>query len=301
MRQGISFTQYFTEHLGVSVNKFLTEAKFRWLTDDELKVCADELEEFKKNDKIINYFSEKQVRNAEYGHKYYVKMKNPFYDTHKFSATFDGDENNQTRVENEEYVECIGIADKFGRIFLQNVWEKDEPAYIEYKKPEVKVNASGYKYKTKEGWYITRKKLDVYNVKTWYSGKYNESPYYFTNDKISHGVWGKYIDDDVIYVIDLSNVPSEIYKINKQIAIDKEAEEKLKQAAEDNKKFWGERKDYKYYGLINTWGNNIPKEVQQAWSDKDAKWFTKDLNNSGTYYEMWSDKYKLYYRVDSSD
>ena len=285
----------------ISLQSYITEAKFKGLSSDELQVCNDELAEFKKNENIVSKFSETKVTNPEYGNKYYVKMKNPFADPHKFSKTFNGTKQYSEPVETEDYIECIGIADKFGRIFLQNVWETDKPAYIEYKKAERKTSKSGYKYVTKEGWYMTRKEIDVYNVKPWYSGKRGEGPLYFTDENISHGVWAKYINDDVIYVIDLSKIPVEIERISKKIADDKKAEEKRKKAEENDKKFWDDRKDYVNYGIANSWGDDIPDPVKKALADKSAKWFTVDLNPSGTYREEWCDTYKLYYSVDSSD
>lgn len=285
----------------IPLQSYISEAKFKDLSDDELQICKDELEEFKKNKNIVNRFSEYGVTKPEYGCKYYVKMKNPFADKHKFSKVYNGETQYSEQVETEEYIECIGIADKFGRIFLQNIWEKDEPAYIEYKKTERKVSKSGYKYTTKEGWYLTRKGIDVYNVKPWWSGKRGEGPLYFTDEKISHGIWAKFINDDVKYVIDLSKVPAEVERITKQIEADKEAEEKRRKAEEDNKKFWDERKNYTYYGSVNTWGDKTPEPVKKALADKNAKWFVVSLNKSGTYKQEWCDTYKLYYSIDSSD
>ena len=280
------------------LRQYICEAKFKGLNADELKVLDDELKEILKNESHFSKLNQKNNIKVEYGHKYYVEMNNPFADTRKFSANSESGTQAQ-QVETDGKIQCIGIGDKFGRIFLQNVWEFDEPAYIEYKKAEKKVMNNGYVLYTKEGWYITRKKLNAYKVKKWFSGKRGESPFYFTEKNISNGIWGVNITDCIRCIFDLSDYPEKIDKIFDKIKKDKESEEKRKEAEANNKKFWDERKDYKNYGLANTWGENTPEEVKKAWNDKNAKWFYVTLGNC--YREEWCDTYKLYYSVDSSD
>lgn len=280
------------------LRQYICEAKFKGLNADELKVLDDELKEILKNESHFSKLNQKNNIKVEYGHKYYVEMSNPFADTRKFSANSESGTQAQ-QVETDGKIQCIGIGDKFGRIFLQNVWELDEPAYIEYKKAEKKVMNNGYVLYTKEGWYITRKKLNAYKVKKWFSGKRGESPFYFTEKNISNGIWGVNITDCVRCIFDLSDYPEKIDKIFDKIKKDKESEEKRKEAEANNKKFWDERKDYKNYGLANIWGENTPEEVKKAWNDKNAKWFYVTLGNC--YREEWCDTYKLYYSVDSSD
>ena len=280
------------------LRQYICEAKFKGLNADELKVLDDELKEILKNESHFSKLNQKNNIKVEYGHKYYVEMNNPFADTRKFSANPESGTQAQ-QVETDGKIQCIGIGDKFGRIFLQNVWEFDEPAYIEYKKAEKKVMNNGYVLYTKEGWYITRKKLNAYKVKKWFSGKRGESPFYFTEKNISNGIWGVNITDCIRCIFDLSDYPEKIDKIFDKIKKDKESEEKRKEAEANNKKFWDERKDYKNYGLANTWGENTPEEVKKAWNDKNAKWFYVTLGNC--YREEWCDTYKLYYSVDSSD
>lgn len=275
------------------------EAKFKNLNADELAECDRLLKSIIDNDYelLTKSWSNRIAKEPTYGEKYFVEFKNPFADTRRFSAT-SGYEDSAKPVESEKTIKCIGIADKFGRIFLQNLWNTEDPAYIEYKKAERKKTKDGKSYLTKEGWYLTRKDIECYRVKKWYSGKRGESPFYFVDEKKSKGAWGISLADEIRFVKSLSSIPAEVKKISDDIAKKTEEENRIKEKEAERKKFWDARKDYKCMGCANGW-KETPPEVLKAYADKDAKWFT--VNIGRCYNEYWCDTYKLYYSVDSSD
>lgn len=130
-------------------SKKSNEQKYRYLSEDELIKLDKEKQDFLK-DKPEQVHIEKIF---EFGCKYYIEFENPFNDANKISSSV----KECVSLNEESNVSCIGIADKFGRIWLHNVF--NETAYIEYKE------------KTrfcKEGFYITRKQLPHYKVKTIY-------------------------------------------------------------------------------------------------------------------------------------
>ena len=126
-----------------------------------------------------------------------------------------------------------------------------------------------WKYLTKEGWYLTRKDIECYRVKKWYSGKRGESPFYFVDEKKSKGAWGISLADEIRFVKSLSSIPAEVKKISDDIAKKTEEENRIKEKEAERKKFWDTRKDYKCMGCANGW-KETPPEVLKAYADKDT-------------------------------
>ena len=104
----------------------------------------------------------------------------------------------QISLDNEQqYIKCIGIGDKFGRIFLQNVWDNKNPAYIEYRKSKTCKTKEGKTFNTKDGWFITRKDIEAYKVREWNSK--NEEKTIYIPEKIKRkGVYGIIIEINVV-------------------------------------------------------------------------------------------------------
>ena len=273
---------------------YIKESKFMNLNDDELKVCDDMLKSIIDSDydtlSKMDYNDRVSTTSPVYGNKYFVEFKNPFADYHKFSNS-----NKDTIApEKEEVIQCIGIGDKFGRIFLQNVWNKAE-AYIQYKKSEKIVKKDGSSFNTNSGWYLTRKNVNYYKVKG--LKEYRKPVFYCPDDNISKDAYNVFIDQK--YIIDLNNindmVKRTIDKINKEAERKREEETKR----EEIKKFQDELKTYKCVGCANSWGDNVPEEVKKAKDDSDADWFVVNLGRG--YNGYYSKKYKIYYTVDSTD
>ena len=269
---------------------YIKEAKFMNLNDDELKVCDDMLKSIIDNDydtlTKIDWNDRVSTTSPVYGNKYFVEFNNPFADSHKFSNS----NKDNIAPEKEETIQCIGIADKFGRIFLQNVWNKAE-AYIQYKKAEKITKKDGSSFTTKPGWYLTRKNANYYRVKG--LKEYKKPVFYSPDENVSKDIYNVFIDYK--YIIDLNNmnnvVKKTIDKINKEIEAKKAEEIKRKEAEE--------LKTYKFIGCANTWQNDIPDEFKKANDDPGADWFVVNIGHC--YNAYYSRKYKIYYTVDSSD
>ena len=273
---------------------YIKESKFMNLNDDELKVCDDILNSILSDDydtlSKMDYTDKVTTIHPEYGNKYFIEFKNPFADSNKFSSS-----NEKTIApEKEEVIQCVGIADKFERIFLQNVWDKAE-AYIKYKKSEVIKKKDGSSFTTKPGWYLVRKNANYYKVKG--LKEYKKPVFYYPEETITVDVYNVFVE--INYIIDLNNINSIIKKTLDKI--EKEAERKRKEdfEREERRKFEEELKTYKCCGCANSWGDKIPDEVKKAEDDPNADWFTVNLGRC--YNGYYSRKYKIYYTVDSSD
>ena len=166
-----------------------TEVKFNNLDNKDVEYY-NELLKSVIEDKINSWQNDRIDTNIKYGEKCYVEFDNPFADYRKFSSS----SKQLKRIENEnKTIRCIGIVDKFGRIFLQNIWETNNPAYIEYNKPEIKKTKAGKSYSTKAGWCLTRKDIECYKVSTLYS-KTEKCIMYIPQSFKRKGVWGISID-----------------------------------------------------------------------------------------------------------
>lgn len=284
-----------------SLNEFITESvKFSNFTPEELEAMKQELitlqDQYKK---VLSKSWENKVQKSgfEMGKKYFLYFDNPFADSYKVSKTPD----TTTKLDNEvDKVFAIGVADKFGRLFIQNLWEGNDSVFIQYKKAEKKTTKDGKSYMTKEGWYITRKELTAYKVHTWYSGKRGESAFHFPSDKATKGMWDIPVDH-VYCVIDIADaMPKMIEKVTNEI----EEKAKLKAKAEakeaENKAFWDKVNKYENIGIANAW-EETPEILKKANDDKDAEWTSVSLNRFGTYNMYICHTYKFYYTVDSSD
>lgn len=171
------------------------DVKFKDLNDKELEDCKRILEyildESNYKSIIVDYAKDIYIN---YGDIYYIEFKNPFADNCKFSAS----STEQISLDNEQqYIKCIGIGDKFGRIFLQNVWDNKNPAYIEYRKSKTCKTKEGKTFNTKDGWFITRKDIEAYKVREWNSK--NEEKTIYIPEKIKRkGVYGIIIEINVV-------------------------------------------------------------------------------------------------------
>ena len=156
------------------------DIRFKDLNNKELEDCKRLLEYVwdESNYKSILVDCNKDT-NINYGDIYYIEFKNPFADNCKFSMS----PTEQISLNNEQqYIKCIGIGDKFGRIFLQNVWDNKNPAYIEYRKSKTCKTKEGKTFNTKDGWFITRKDIEAYKVREWNSK--NEEKTIYIPEKI---------------------------------------------------------------------------------------------------------------------
>lgn len=291
------FVNYYSE------KHFIYEAKFKGLNKDELAELDRIKQSILDNDyKAIKHtrgeiaYGEGIDKTIEYGNKYFVEFNNPFADPYKFSST--NKYNDPQKLENEpDVIQCIGIGDKFGRIFLQGIWDLNEPAYIEYKKAEKKTTKEGKTYMVEEGWYLTRKDIECYRVKTW-KGKRGETPYHIPANEKTKGAWGININKKLSILKDLNTIPAEVKKYNDEILRKAEEADKLKKKEEEKKAFWDKVNKYKNYGMANTW-DKTPEEVVKAHNDPDADW---EIVNLGRCFRQYvSYKYKLTYSEDSSD
>lgn len=277
-----------------SLLTYINETKFMNLNDDELKVCDDMLQSIIDTDYDIlskmDYNDRVSTTSPVYGNKYFIEFKNPFSDKNKFSSSSE----DNIAPEKEEIIQCIGIADKFGRIFLQNVWNKAY-AYIEYQKSKKITKKDGSSFFTESGWYLTRKNANYYKVRG--LKEYRKPVFYAPDENISKDVYNVLIDHK--YIIDLNNINNIVKKTIDRI--NKEAEVKKKEdlAREERRKFEEELKKYKFIGCANSWTENTPEEFTKAKDDPDADWFV--VNMGRCYNGYYSRKYKIYYTVDSSD
>ena len=95
------------------------DIRFKDLNNKELEDCKRLLEYVldESNYKSILVDCNKDT-NINYGDIYYIEFKNPFADNCKFSMS---PIEQISLIYEQQYIKCIGIGDKFGRIFLQNV------------------------------------------------------------------------------------------------------------------------------------------------------------------------------------
>lgn len=297
--------------------EYINEAKYVGLSDEELK----ELEHLKQDtidnpdfqktlDELIkssNNIKTSWTKKFEYGNKYIVHFKtNPLSDTKHFDKTPPDNSklsSDKTPVEDPEGFWMIGIADKFGKLYLYGRWDSNDPATLKYNDSDKTITNpnTGKQWKEKAGWMFSLNNIKHYPVRFWKDReKRGGDAFWFTDDKPSNRIWNYKCDDCIDLIYDLNNIPTDVkQKLEK---IEKEAIEKAEneRKAAESKAYWEMvEREYKDCGCENGWGGKIPELVKIALKDKDAKWFVK--NEGRCYNKYICDKYKIYYTVDSSD
>ena len=300
-----------------SLSQYILEAKFMGFNADELK----ELEALKndileKNKDYLHSFYADSKRNLVfsgntpiYGNKYLVCFKsNPLSNERKFSATpgKDDEYGEGTKLEKDEGLWLLGIADKFGRIFLYGKWDPSNPPFIQYKSAETKTGKNGKKYKVPAGWKFTKKDQEYYKVRYWTDADEVGARYavhsWTADDKITKGIYDYDLtryNDHLKMVFDLNDIPKKVQEILDEI--ERKAKEKAEfEEREAKRKAWQEelKNEWKCLGCANGW-KEVPEIVKKAESDPDAKWWSQ--SEGRCYNVYYCDKYKIYYSVDSSD
>lgn len=254
-----SLVVYYTERLRIS------ETKFKNLNEVELESCR----------KLLKCILESDIptticNKPEFGKRYYIEFDNPFYDTDRYYESING-----KRIDDIPVMKCIGISDKFGRIFLQNIWESNEPAFIQYKEGKTKQTKSGKTYSIKECWSLTRKNFKCYKS---------------NGIKIS-GVYGASLN--VRKVVDLSDIVNEEVSKFRDDMYDLECRAKKVRStttlSESNN-------EYACYGCLNAW-KYIPDIVNEAYNDNNAEWRIVRIGNH--YKEAYCDTYRIFYCINS--
>jgi hypothetical protein len=229
----------------------------------------------------------------EYGQRYIVHFShNPLANTEKISKTKD----KLTPIEKEEDFYVLGIADKFGKLFLYGRWENATLKHNTFDK-EVTNPKTGKKWKEESGWLLSIKDIENYKV---YKGGSAYSRFYYAAERKNKDVWNLSCSLDIDLVYDFSFINDDVKKFVE--LIEKEAIEKAEneRKAAERKAYWEMvEREYQDLGCANGWGKDKPEIVKQAEKDKDAEWHCYNLGRC--YNEYVSDKYKIYFRVDSSD
>lgn len=300
----------------------LLEAKFMGFSKQELEeLNAIKTEVIDKNKKYLDDFSYDKKRNLVksggkpiYGNKYLIYFEsNPLANDHKFSKTSEKETGiKATPLERDEDFYMLGIADKFGRIFLYGRWDEDpNPPFIQYKESEVKTSKAGKKYRVPSGWKLTKKDQEYYKVEYWNDVeteglRYATHAWNPTNYK-QRGIYDYDLNKHIKMIFDLNDIPAKVQEIldaieqrAKEEAIRKEEEKKREEQRKKNKEFWDEVNTYKNLGMANCWTNdNYPKILSEIDKDPEAEWIEVTLGRC--YHKYICKKYKVYYTCDSSD
>lgn len=304
-----------------NISDLLFEAKFSNFNDLELKAFKDELDTLKENTEFLKkivqsrkgirinmsdkWFNSRAVHKSdkiEYGNKYLIVFRNPFNNgeqlTNKYSNDIDG-ENPPCEPNEDKYIICIGIADKFGKLHLVNQWEKD--CSIQYKKDKMFMRDGEDIFVSQPGWYLYRKGYSCYYVhQDLHRSEVNDSWFVFPKKQNN-----TFVRLEECVILDISLLPKEFEKIQQEIdkkskanaELQKQEEERLKKE-EEAKAWWKARDGYKHLGCANGW-DKTPTEIEKANKDPEAKWYSASIGKGYTQY--FCDKYKITYTVDSSD
>lgn len=300
-----------------TVLEYINEAKYVGFSTEELK----ELEQLKQDTidnpdfqktlneliKSSNNIKTSWTKKFEYGNKYLVHFKtNPLSDTKHFDKTPPDRSklsSDKTPVEDPEGFWMIGVADKFGKLYLYGRWDSNDPATLKYNDSDKTITNpnTGKQWKEKSGWMFSLNNIKHYPVRFWKDReKRGGDAFWFTDEKPSNRIWNYKCDDCIDLIYDLNNIPTDIkQKLEK---IEKEAIEKAEneRKSAEHKAYWEMvNREYENCGSENAWGDKIPEIVNTARKDKDAQWFVVNLGRC--YNKYICDKYKIYYTVDSSD
>ena len=297
-----------------SVHEYiLLEAKFMGFSKEELKeLDALKTEILDKNKKYLSDFKFDRKRNLVYtndkpvyGNKYLIYFEsNPLANSHKFSKTSENETGIKTTpLEKDEEFYMLGIADKFGRIFLYGRWDDDvNPPFIQYKDSEVKTNKAGKKYRIEAGWRLTKKDQEYYKVKYWNDVeteglRYATHAWNPTNYK-QYGIYDLDLSKNLKMIFDLNDIPTKVQEILDEIERKAKEIEKREEERRKNKEFWDEVDTYQDLGMANCW-TSYPEILTKIAEDPEAKWIQVTLGRC--YYKYICKKYKVYYTCDSSD
>lgn len=304
--------------------EYINEAKYVGFDSNELA----ELEQLKQDtidnpdfqktlDELIkssNNIKTSWTKKFEYGNKYLVHFKtNPLSDTKHFDknpADHSKLSSDKTPLEDPEGFWMIGVADKFGKLYLYGRWDSNDPATLKYNDSDKTITNpnTGKQWKEKSGWMFSLNNIKHYPVRFWKDReKRGGDAFWFTDDKPSNRIWNYNCGDCIDLIYDLNNIPTDIQKMLDKI--EKEAIEMAKREEENRKREEQREADRKYFDMVdreyqncgcaNAWGDKTPEIVNTAHKDKDAKWTV--INLGRCYNKYVCDKYKIYYTVDSSD
>lgn len=297
-----------------SVHEYiLLEAKFMGFSKkelEELTILKNEV--LDKNKKYLSDFKFDRKRNLIYtndkpiyGNKYLIYFEsNPLANDHKFSKTSEKETGIKTTpLERDEDFYMLGIADKFGRIFLYGRWDEDpNPPFIQYKESEVKTSKAGKKYHVPAGWRLTKKDQEYYTVKYWNDVeteglRYATHAWNPTNYK-QHGIYDYDLSKHIKMIFDLNDIPTKVQEILDEIERKAKELEKREEERRKNKEFWDEVNTYTDLGMANCW-SSYPEILTKIANDPEAKWIEVTLGRC--YHQYICKKYKVYYTCDSSD
>ena len=297
-----------------SVHEYiLLEAKFMGFSKkelEELTILKNEV--LDKNKKYLSDFKFDRKRNLlytndkpVYGNKYLIYFEsNPLANDHKFSKTSEKETGIKTTpLERDEDFYMLGIADKFGRIFLYGRWDEDpNPPFIQYKESEVKTSKAGKKYHVPAGWRLTKKDQEYYTVKYWNDVeteglRYATHAWNPTNYK-QHGIYDYDLSKHIKMIFDLNDIPTKVQEILDEIERKAKELEKREEERRKNKEFWDEVNTYTDLGMANCW-TSYPEILTKIANDPEAKWIEVTLGRC--YHQYICKKYKVYYTCDSSD
>lgn len=297
-----------------SVHEYiLLEAKFMGFSKkelEELTILKNEV--LDKNKKYLSDFKFDRKRNLVYtndkpvyGNKYLIYFEsNPLANDHKFSKTSEKETGIKTTpLEKDEDFYMLGIADKFGRIFLYGRWDEDpNPPFIQYKESEVKTSKAGKKYHVPAGWRLTKKDQEYYTVKYWNDVeteglRYATHAWNPTNYK-QHGIYDYDLSKHIKMIFDLNDIPTKVQEILDEIERKAKELEKREEERRKNKEFWDEVNTYTDLGMANCW-SSYPEILTKIANDPEAKWIEVTLGRC--YHQYICKKYKVYYTCDSSD
>jgi hypothetical protein len=207
--------------------EYINEAKYVGLSDEELK----ELEHLKQDtidnpdfqktlDELIkssNNIKSSWTKKFEYGNKYIVHFKtNPLSDTKHFDKTPSDSSklsSDKTPLEDPEGFWMIGIADKFGKLYLYGRWDSNDPATLKYNDSDKTITNpnTGKQWKEKAGWMFSLNNIKHYPVRFWKDReKRGGDAFWFTDDKPSNRIWNYKCDDCIDLIYDLNNIPTDV-------------------------------------------------------------------------------------------
>lgn len=292
-----------------SIHEYILEAKFTGFTKselDELTVLKNEV--LDKNKDYLDNFrfdSKRNIVNHKtlpvYGNKYLVYFNsNPLSNTHKFSKTSKSENNNATALEPDEPFYMIGIADKFGRIFLYGKWDEDKNSpFIQYKESEIKTTKTGKKYRVDAGWKLTKKDQEYYKIQYWHDDekKYGDHFWWPTNYK-QIGIYDLDVSKNLKMIFDLNDIPAKVQEILDEIEKKSKEEAERKEKERKNKEYWDKVNSYENLGMANCWKTS-PEILNTIAEDPEAKW--EEISLGRCYHKYICHKYKVYYTCDSSD
>lgn len=314
-----SFKDYILCERQKEIANKLFEAKYSNFTNAELNAFKDELEYLKTNHNFLNriIYSRADFSNndwykthvvpksddIQYGNRYLLVFENPFTNPAQLTCEYDEKVNSRDHkpceTNEDKIIYCIAIADKFNKLHIVNQWGND--CTVQYREKGLYLKTDRFKFYSEPGWYLYRKGYASYYVNQEIHRSSVNNWWIVYPEKQQN----TFVRLQNCVILDISKIPARFEKIQKEIEENaklrereaKESEEMEKQK-EELKKWWKEREDYKNLGYANGW-EDVPEIIKIANKDPEAKWYGAKIGSHLTQY--FCDKYKITYKVDSSD